>query len=92
MKDFADLIATLGRLTWRALDLMRVCAARDRAAIVEHFAHLGGGPVGVPAVLVALPRLPSTSSPRSCACRPDAGFTVRAQEGGLRTDGLSDDF
>ncbi|MGW2183670.1 hypothetical protein ACWCXX_37760 [Streptomyces sp. NPDC001732] len=41
MKDFADLIATLGRVTWRALDLMRVCAARDRAAIVEHFAHLG---------------------------------------------------
>lgn len=94
MKHFADPITTLDEWgAWRALDLMRVCAARDRTAIVEHFARPGGGRAGVPrAVLVALLRLPSTSSPRAWPCRPDVGFAVRAQEGGPRTDGPSNGF
>ncbi|MFD4335872.1 hypothetical protein ACFWPP_01410 [Streptomyces anulatus] len=41
MKDFADLTDTrMNEAAWRALDLMRAYAARDRAAVVEHLAPL----------------------------------------------------
>ncbi|MER7694766.1 hypothetical protein [Streptomyces sp. NPDC097610] len=41
MKDFADLAdPRMNEAAWRALDLMRAYAARDRAAVVEHLAHL----------------------------------------------------
>jgi hypothetical protein len=41
MKDFADLTdPRMNEAAWRALDLMRAYAARDRAAIVEHLAPL----------------------------------------------------
>ncbi|MFK0026195.1 hypothetical protein [Streptomyces sp. NPDC090798] len=43
MKDFADLTGPrMNEAAWRALDLMRAYAARDRAAIVEHLAPLEG--------------------------------------------------
>ncbi|RFU85484.1 hypothetical protein DY218_17035 [Streptomyces triticagri] len=41
MKDFADLTdPRMNEAAWRALDLMRAYAARDRAAVAEHLAHL----------------------------------------------------
>ncbi|MFI6663212.1 hypothetical protein ACIBL8_47975 [Streptomyces sp. NPDC050523] len=41
MKDFADLAdPRMNEAAWRALDLKRAYAARDRAAVVEHLAHL----------------------------------------------------
>ncbi|MFD3373722.1 MULTISPECIES: hypothetical protein [unclassified Streptomyces] len=41
MKDFQDLTdPRMNEEAWRAHDLLRAYAARDRAAIVEHLAHL----------------------------------------------------
>ncbi|MEU8699492.1 hypothetical protein AB0C61_17860 [Streptomyces sp. NPDC048680] len=34
------MLMLMNEAAWRALDLMRACAARDRVAIVEHLAHL----------------------------------------------------
>ncbi|WP_326695519.1 hypothetical protein [Streptomyces sp. NBC_01766] len=40
-QDFQDLTdPRMNEAAWRALDLMRAYAARDRVAIVEHLAHL----------------------------------------------------
>jgi hypothetical protein len=41
MKDFQDLTdPRMNEAAWRALDLLRAYAARDRAAVIEYLEHL----------------------------------------------------